>query len=73
MKITRVIALAVIVASAGVAMSQAQSLRNAGEPAEFPPSSYKGTQYVDSRGCVYVRAGISGNVSWIPRVSRSRN
>ena len=72
MKITRVIAVAVIVALAGVAMSQAQSLRNAGEPAEFPPSSYKGTQYIDSRGCIYVRAGISGDVSWIPRVSRSR-
>lgn len=73
MKITRVIALAVIVASSGVAMSHAQSLRNADQPAEFPPSSYKGTQYIDSRGCVYVRAGISGNVSWIPRVTRSRN
>ena len=72
MKITRVIALAVIVASTGVAMTHAQSLRNAVEPAEFPPSSYKGTQYVDSRGCVYVRAGISGNVSWIPRVTRAR-
>lgn len=72
MKITRVIALAVIVASTGVAMTHAQSLRNAVEPAEFPPSSYKGTQYIDSRGCVYVRAGISGNVSWIPRVTRSR-
>jgi hypothetical protein len=72
MKITRVIALAVIVASSGAAFSQAQSLRNAGQPAEFPPSSYKGTQYVDSKGCVFVRAGISGNVSWIPRVSRSR-
>ena len=72
MKITRVIALAVIVASTCVAMAQAQSLRNAGQPAEFPPSSYKSTQYVDSRGCVYVRAGISGNVSWIPRVTRAR-
>lgn len=72
MKITRVIALAVIGASTCVAMAQAQSLRNAGQPAEFPPSSYKSTQYVDSRGCVYVRAGISGNVSWIPRVTRAR-
>jgi hypothetical protein len=72
MKITKIIALVVIVATAGVAMTQAQSLRNADPPAEFPPSSYKSTQYVDSRGCVYVRAGISGDVTWIPRVTRSR-
>ena len=51
----------------------AKSLRNAGIPAEFPPSSFKGKQYVDSKGCVFVRAGISGNVTWIPRVSRSRH
>ena len=72
MKITKIIALAVIVASSSVAMTQAQSLLNADPPAEFPPSSYKSTQYVDSRGCVYVRAGISGDMTWIPRVTRSR-
>lgn len=52
--------------------AEAQTLRRAGPPAEFPPASYRGKQYVDSRGCVYIRAGIDGNVDWVPRVSRSR-
>ncbi|MEB8387291.1 SPOR domain-containing protein [Rhodobacteraceae bacterium KMM 6894] len=70
MKITRVIALAVIAASCGLGVAQAQI--KSSEPAEFPPSSFQGRQYVDSKGCVFVRAGIDGNVTWIPRVSRSR-
>ena len=72
MRITRIIAFGVILASAGLSGLHAQSLRKSEPPAEFPAASYKGKQYVDSRGCIYIRAGIDGNVTWIPRVNRAR-
>jgi len=72
MKITRIVAFAVIGASLSIGALHAQNLRNAQTPAEFPPESFRGAQYVDSKGCVFIRAGIDGNVTWVPRVNRQR-
>lgn len=52
--------------------ANAQTLRSDNGPAEIPPKSYKGSQYVDSKGCVYIKAGYGTRITWVPRVNRSR-
>lgn len=71
MRITIIAVFALLVVGLGAGPSRSQTIR-AQLPAEIPPPSYTGRQYVDSKGCVYIRAGVAGNVTWVPRVDRNR-
>ncbi|SLN39088.1 Sporulation related domain protein [Roseovarius litorisediminis] len=72
MRVFKVIAVAAIAASLVLTDAQAQVLSDSLVPAETPPVAYSGRQYVDSKGCVFIRASIDGAVSWVPRVTPGR-
>jgi hypothetical protein len=66
----KIVSVAVFVAVMGPIVASAQTVAQIGQPAERPPASFKGAQYVDSRGCVFMNASYAGAAQWVARVDR---
>lgn len=61
--------LAAVAAFATAGVGQAQALDG---PREQPPASFDGQQFVDSRGCVFLRAARDGKPFWVQRLTGDR-
>lgn len=59
-----IVAAVLVLSSAGLA--QAQTRRPSMLPAELPPSDFDAAEFVDSRGCAFVRAALNGETTWLP-------
>ena len=58
-------ALLAAVLGSNAAFAQ-QALATIKDPAELPPAGFKGQMYVDSKGCVFLRAGYGGTQLTVP-------
>lgn len=53
-------------------ISGAGAQTNGSGPAELPPAGYDAREFVDSRGCVFMRSTFGGAVTWVPRFGADR-
>ena len=70
--LSKVLSSAILVTLLSASWTQAQTLASIGAPDNLPPSGFSGQQFIDSRGCLYLRAGFGGAVNWVPRVDFAR-
>ncbi len=69
----KVLIPAIWVCALTATLAGADSLLRLGGPANLPPSGFGGQQFVDNRGCLFLRAGFGTTINWVPRVDRSHN
>ena len=72
MRLSRIIAIATIIGACGAPIVSAKSLQEGSSPVNFPPDDFAGGSFVDNDGCIYIRAGVDGSTTWVPRVGRDR-
>ncbi|MDP3959957.1 MAG: SPOR domain-containing protein [Pseudorhodobacter sp.] len=56
----------------GLGVAEARAVAQISGPRELPPASYSDQTYVDSKGCVFMRAGVGRNLTWVARVNSNR-
>ena len=68
--LSKVLNAAVLATILTASVAGAQSLAQLGGPTNLPPEGFAGQQFVDNRGCLFLRAGFGAVVNWVPRVDR---
>ena len=68
----KLVSSAIVALGLSATVVSAQSLASIGGPANLPPAGFTGQQFVDGRGCLFLRAGFGAQVNWVPRVGRDR-
>lgn len=63
----KILSVAMLAISCGLSATQAVA-----GPANLPPAGFTGQQFVDNKGCIYMRAGYGGQVTWVARISANR-